>query len=167
MASHDPGRPFAEEYSDPLENYEPKLYQDPLERALAEDTVAAIESQPYVAVTPDTAVAEVLKKFVDLNIGCLLVEDAGKLVGIFSERDALNKVALEYEQVKDKPIREFMSANPIYIYDTDSSAAALSVMAATGYRHVPVVDLGQRLLGIVSPQRVTAFLRSYFEAKPR
>jgi CBS domain-containing protein len=36
-------------------------------------------------------------------------------------------------------------------------------MAATGYRHVPVVDLEQRLVGVVSPKRVTAFLQTYFQ----
>ena len=116
----------------------PRSYDDPLERALATEPVSAIQAQPFVTIPPQATVEEAMTKLVDLSIACLLVEEDGKLLGVFSERDALNKVALEYEQVKDRPIREFMTSSPIYVFNTDSSAAALSVMAATGYRHVPV-----------------------------
>ena len=156
----------AEDYRDPLENYDPKTYDDPLERALAEEPVASIESRPFVSVPPHTPVADAIRKLVELKVACVLVEEDGKLVGVFSERDALNKVALEYEQVKNRPIRDFMTANPIYVYNTDKSAAALSVMAVTGYRHVPVVDLDQKLVGVVGPQRVASFVRSHFDDLP-
>ena len=66
-------------------------------------------------------------------------------------------------RLKAGPIREFMTSSPIYVFNTDSSAAALSVMAATGYRHVPVVDLNHRIVGVVSPSRVTSFLERYFQ----
>lgn len=150
-------------FQDPLENYDPPKFDDPLERALAEETVAAIEFQPFVCVSPDTKVADVLKQMVDLNVSCVLVAEDQALVGVFSQRDALNKVALEFDIVKDKTVSEVMTSNPIFVYETDSSAAALSVMAATGFRHVPVVNLDEKLVGILSPSRVTAFLRSYFE----
>ena len=160
--SNRPGN-SGEHYRDPLENYDPKSYDDPLERALATEPVSAIQAQPFVTIPPQTTVEEAMTKLVDLSIACLLVEEDGKLLGVFSERDALNKVALEYEQVKGRPIREFMTSSPIYVFNTDSSAAALSVMAATGYRHVPVVDLNHRIVGVVSPQRVASFLERYFQ----
>jgi CBS domain-containing protein len=161
MSNEPSGKGSGDDYQDPLENYDPKTYKDPLEHALAEETVEAIQSQPYVAVPPNTTIAEVMGKLVDLNIACVLIEDEGKLTGVFSERDALNKIALEYDEVKDKPVSDFMTTSPIYVYNTDSSAAALSVMAATGFRHVPVVDLDEKLVGVVSPSRVTAFLQTY------
>ncbi len=151
------------EFQDPLENYEPKSYDDELEQALVDETVAAIQAQPFATVTPDTLVHEAIEKLAGLHHACLLVEDDGKLVGVFSDRDALEKVALEYDRVKDRPVREVMADQPVYVYDSDSSAAALSVMAVSGYRHVPVVDLDERLAGIISPQRVTSFLRKHFD----
>ena len=81
---------------------------------------------------------------------------------MFSDRDALDKVALEYDEVKDQPVSEVMTANPIYIYESDPSAAALSVMAVSGYRHVPILDAHDNLAGIVSPQRLTEFLQKFF-----
>ena len=150
-----------EEFRDPLENYDPKIYADPLEKALAEESVAAIQHRPVATVAPDTPISEAVRELANLHVACLLVEQNGRLVGVFSDRDVLDNVALEYEQVKDKPVSDLMTTDPVFVYESDSSAAALSVMAVSGFRHVPVTDLSQKVIGIVSPQRVTAFLRKY------
>ena len=157
--------PMPEEFQDPLENYEPKKYDDPLEEALCEETVAAIKHEPYECVSPETTVESAVKKLAGLHIACLLVEKQGNLVGVFSHRDVLDKVALEYEGIRNKPLSEVMTNDPIYVYETDSAAAALAVMVVAGYRHVPVLNLKNKLVGIVSPQRVTAFLRRHFDAR--
>ena len=149
----------AEGFRDPLENYDPRVYADPLEKALAEESVAAIQHQPVATVSPDMPVGVAIQKLANLHVACLLVEKAGRLVGVFSDRDVLDKVALEYAQVKENPVSDVMTTDPVFVYASDSSAAALSVMAVCGFRHVPVTDLSQNVIGIVSPQRVTSFLR--------
>jgi CBS domain-containing protein len=50
----------------------------------------------------------------------------------------------------------------VFAYETDSAGAALSVMAVSGFRHVPVLDVDDKIVGIVSPPRVTAFLQQHF-----
>lgn len=152
----------ADDFEDPLQNYDPKVYNDPLEKALAEETVAAIQSTPVAMVTPATRVHAALQTLANLKVSCLLVEDQGKLVGVFSDRDVLERVALEYDQVKDRPVRELMTANPVVVYESDSAAAALSIMAVCGFRHVPVTKVDGTIVGIISPQRVTEFLRKHF-----
>ena len=149
------------EFQDPLENYDPPAYHDALEQALDERTVADIQSQPYSSVTPGTSVQAALEMLAQTHIACLLVEEEGKLVGVFSDRDFLKRAALEYDDVKDRPVREAMTADPIYVFESDSAAAALAVMAVSGYRHVPVVNHDHQLTGIVSPLRVLAFLKEY------
>lgn len=137
---------------------------DPLEAAIIEETVEAIQSQPFASVTPDTSIAAAVEQLAKLEIGCLLVAEGKKLVGVFSKRDVLDKVAGRYEEIKNRPVSEVTSSNPIYVYDTDSAAAALHVMAVSGFRHVPVMNVNDELVGIVSPQRVLAFLQERFEA---
>lgn len=149
------------EFQDPLENYDPKVYTDPLEKALAEESVAAIQHEPVATVAPDMPVGVAIQKLANLHVACLLVEKDGKLVGVFSDRNVLDKAALEYEQIKENPVGDLMTTDPVFVYESDSSAAALSVMAVCGFRHVPVTDLSQNVIGIVSPQRVTAFLRKH------
>lgn len=157
--------PDPEDFQDPLENYDPKVYDDPLEEALAEETVEQIRHEPMATIAPDTPIVDAVKQLAGLHVACLLVEEEGKLLGVFSDRDVLDKVVVEYAEMKDRPVRDAMTDNPFYVYETDSSAAALSVMAVAGFRHVPVLDLKQNLVGIVSPQRVTSFLQQHFSAE--
>ncbi|HRX77539.1 MAG TPA: CBS domain-containing protein [Pirellulaceae bacterium] len=160
MSSLTPKDPDA--FQDPLENYDPKVYEDPLEEALAEKTVSEICHEPFVTISPDLPVHKAVEKLAGLHVSCLLVAEEGKLLGVFSDRDVLERVALEFDAVKDRPVRELMTNNPVYVYETDSSAAALTVTAACGFRHVPVLDVEHKVVGIVSPQRVTAFLQQHF-----
>lgn len=153
-----------EEFQDPLANYDPKDYADPVERALAEEPVTAIHHTPLTTVRPETPVGEAINLMARKGISCLLVEEAGNLIGVFSERDALMKVALDLEELYDVPVSEFMTANPIYVNETSASASALCVMAVSGYRHVPIIDLDGKIKGIVSPQRVTEFLTLQLES---
>ncbi len=161
MTSQTPVDPSPDDFQDPLEDFEPKVYDDPLERALAEDKVTKINARPFTSVSPDATVQEAMRKLGELDHACLLVEEKGALVGVFSDRDVLKKVALEYGEVKDRPIREFMTADPVFVYETDSSAAALTVMAVLGFRHVPVLNLDDQIVGLISPRRVTEFLMSH------
>ena len=160
--SNQPGD-SGEHYRDPLENYDPKSYDDPLERALATEPVSAIQAQPFVTIPPQTTVEEAMTRLVDLSIACLLVEEDERCWGCFPNGMLSTKLASNTSRLKACPIREFMTSSPIYVFNTDSSAAALSVMAATGYRHVPVVDLNQRIVGVVRPQPVASFLERYFQ----
>lgn len=149
------------EFQDPLENYEPRQFGDSLEEALAEKTVTEIQARPYTSVPSDTTVEAAMQKLLGEDIACLMIEEDGKLVGIFGDRDVLDKVAFEFDSVKDRPVKEVMTADPVYVYETESAAAALSVMAVSGFRHVPVVSLDESILGIISPQRVTKFLHEH------
>jgi len=149
-----------EEFQDPLENYDPKAYDDPVERALADEPVTAIQHRPFTTISPDTPVSDAVKTLAALDIACLMIEDAGKLAGVFSKRDALLKIGTDLASVADRPVKDFMTSHPVYVHESSASASALSVMAVSGYRHVPIIDLDGKIEGIVSPQRVTEFLTS-------
>ena len=149
------------EFQDPLENYDPKDYDDRLEQALVEQSASVVQHEPYATIDAEMPISEALDKLASMHVACLLVEKNGKLLGVFSDRDVLNRVALEYEQVKDAPVTDVMTGEPVFVYDSQSAAAALSVMAVSGYRHVPVLDSKQNIVGIISPQRVTGFLQHY------
>jgi CBS domain-containing protein len=150
------------EFQDPLENYDPKTYQDRLEEALAEETVAAIRSRPYAEISPDKTVYGALQALAGLKVASLLVVEDHKLVGVFTERDALERVASRYLEVKDLPVREVMTANPVVVYETDPAGAALSAIAVAGYRHVPVLDIEEKVVGVISPHRVFEFIQKHF-----
>lgn len=147
------------EFQDPLQNYDPKVYANSLEKALAEESVLAIQYRPVAVADVDTSIRDAVAQLASLQVACLLIEDEGRLVGVFSDRDVLDKIGLEFDDIKDKTVREVMTRDPVFVYESDSAAAAISVMAVHGFRHVPVTDAKHKVLGIISPQRVTAFLR--------
>ena len=153
----------ADEFKDPLSNYDSATYHDPLEKAIAQQTDGAVESQPCATIAPDTPVHQAVQRLSNLEVACLVVAENRRLLGVFTERDVLDKVALQFDEVKDRPVSEVMTPKPDFVYETDAVAAALFVMAASGHRHVPVLDPNERIVGIVSPIRVTTFLQRYFE----
>lgn len=155
--------PLPEEFEDPLSNYEPRVYGDALEEALAEKTVAAMQLRPYAEVPPDTTVHCALQALAGLKIASLMVVEHGRLVGVFTERDVLERVAGRYDEVRDVPVAVVMTTSPVVLYETDPAGAALSAIAVAGYRHVPVLDVSGQVVGVVSPRRVFAFINRYLD----
>jgi len=149
---------FTGDFEDPLDDYEPREYENPLEEALAEETVAAIQSRPYAEISPEKTVFAALQALAGLRVASLLVVDEGRLVGVFTERDVLERVATDIEDVRNLPVRLLMTENPVVVYETDPAGRALSAIATAGYRHVPVLNLDEEVVGVISLRRVLAFL---------
>lgn len=85
------------------------------------------------------------------GIDCLLVTDHGELVGIFTDRDAILKVA--GRRSDGVTIGEVMTSDPVVLRSGDPVAVAINKMAVGGFRHVPIVDRG-RATGVVSARDV-------------
>ena len=151
------------EFEDPLKNYD-SIDVDDFELALREEQVSAIETKPFVTVDVKTPLAEVVAQMAEKSIGCVLVTDNDQLVGIFTQRDLLNKVAECYEQVKDLPVSELMSPDPVSIHEIESPAVAINLMSVGGFRHIPVLDVDGHLVGLIGPRRTNQYLKKYFPA---
>ena len=108
-----------------------------LARSVMEDDLNQIE-QDLLGVTSSTPAIEAINKMRDAHVGCALVVDDGKLLGIFTERDVLNKLTGKKALLDTTPVRELMSPNPETLRETDSVATALSKMSLGRYRHIPV-----------------------------
>jgi CBS domain-containing protein len=121
-----------------------------VERSLMEDPVSALTPKKPVTLTQSATVRDAIRTMLSCNIGTVLVVDAGgTLVGIFSERDVLKKVAGFPGDYADLPICDFMTANPETVKATDTLDFVLHKMDGGGYRHLPVVTDG-RPSGVIS-----------------
>ena len=149
-----------EEFIDPLEDYESPEFDDPVEQLLYESSAEEIQATPFTLVERTAPVGEVVHLMQQKGIACVLVEEQGKLVGVFSDRDIMNRVALEWENISEAPVDSVMNSEPVSIKTTDSAAAVLNVMAVSGYRHVPVVTSDGQISGIITPRRMNQFLRN-------
>lgn len=121
----------------PLSHPRPK---NELERQIVKDQIGALAPRTAVTVPATLTVREGLKLLVDKKIGCLLVEEQGRVVGIFTERDVLLKINADIAQHADKPIAAYMSTDPVSLKSRDRIAYAIHQMDLGGYRHVPILD---------------------------
>jgi CBS domain-containing protein len=121
-----------------------------VERSLMVDQVRILDLKPPTTISASTTVRQAIDAMLTHNVGALpVVDEGGKLIGIFSERDLLKKVAGIHVLYADMPVRSFMTPKPVTLTAADSLAFALHKMDGGGYRHIPVVDNGKPI-GMVS-----------------
>jgi CBS domain-containing protein len=137
------------------------LHAMELSRNLRADPVSRLQPTPPLAVDASRTVADAVAALRRRNVGCLLVTRAGKLVGIFTERDLLKRV-LAPGQPLDTPLETVMTPDPVTVGPRDAVKVAVKRMEKGGYRHLPVVDAANRPVGILSARKVVAYLVEHF-----
>src|SRR5947209_13221164 len=143
-ATNLPGQEMCSNCQHDLTRYDQPYPRDRVERSLMEDTVSVLPPHPPTTVSPDTPLRDAIGRMLQENTGAVLVVDtAGRLVGILSERDLLRKVAGVHEPYAELPVSQFMTARPECVAPTDLLNFALHKMDAGGYRHVPVAENGK------------------------
>jgi signal-transduction protein with cAMP-binding, CBS, and nucleotidyltransferase domain len=115
----------------------PQAGSEGLASSVMEDDISQLD-QEFLGVSPDTSALEVIGKMKAVGVGCALVLENGKLVGIFTERDLLNKLTGRDAQPDNTTVKELMSANPETLSERDSVATAVNKMSIGRYRHIPV-----------------------------
>ena len=96
-----------------------------------------------------TTVAEAARLMREANVGAILVLRKERLVGIFTERDALTRIVAEGRDPMHTRLVDVMTPNPDHMSPDKPFGHALIMMHEHGYRHIPVVDHGQAV-GVVS-----------------
>jgi len=129
-----------------------------VERRLLRDRVSLLAPQSPVTVVPTMPVGSVLRLMVERKIGCVVVAEEGKLLGIFSERDALLKINADAAALADRPVSQFMTPQPQTVTADAKIAFAVQRMDLGGFRHLPVVDDQGRLAGIISARDILRYL---------
>jgi CBS domain-containing protein len=100
-------------------------------------------------IGPDTRVYEALCLMADKDVGALMVTDAGRLVGVISERDYARKVILHGKSSHDIPVRDIMSHAVVTVRPEQTVDDCMALMTQRHVRHLPVVD-GGKLVGVLS-----------------
>ena len=109
-----------------------------------------IERQSVLTAPLATTVADAARLMKEGHVAALLViDEAKRIAGIFTERDALFRVIAEGRSPKTTRIADVMTAHPQTIDADRPFAQALVMMHEGGYRHLPVVKNG-RPVGMVS-----------------
>jgi CBS domain-containing protein len=136
-----------------------------LAKSLRSDPVSRLQLRSPYAVSADTPVADVVRAMAERRTGCALLTDGGgKLVGIFTERDFVNRVVAAGVD-PSRAVETVMTRTPKTVRRAASVQSAVELMASGGYRHLPVTGGGGEPLGVLSVKDVVRYLVEYFPAK--
>ena len=111
--------------------------------------VLHIKGHKVVTIRPDQTVKDAVERLAEHHIGALVVESHLKPIGIFSERDLVNRLAQSGARAYDYHVQEVMSSPVISGKPSDTTDQALQLMTNRRVRHLPIV-VDDDLVGIVS-----------------
>lgn len=110
---------------------------------------SVMEQKKLLTAAPQTSVCEAAKLMATKNVGAIMVVENERLVGIFTERDALVRVIAKGRDTQTTRLAEVMTSEPQTVDPNKTFGYALLMMHESGFRHVPVVE-NDKLVGIVS-----------------
>ncbi len=127
---------------------------------LDEESVGQVYLAKPLIVSPDVPVRKVFELLKAENRGCVLICQEDQLVGIFTERDALKRMAAGGSL--DVPIAEAMNPSPSTIHQSATIDAAIAQMSSGGYRRLPVLDDSGKPIGLLKVGSVMHYLVQHF-----
>jgi predicted transcriptional regulator len=135
------------------------LIRSRIEKSLSRDKIETLNPVAAVSVAEDTSLAVVVAQMRERKIGCMLITDQeGRLCGIFTERDLINKVAGAVEDLAAHPVSRFMSHHPETVRADQLLASALQRMKVGDLRYLPLVDDQGRPKQIISSRDIINYL---------
>lgn len=110
-----------------------------------------------VVLAPGDTVRAAIEQMREAATGCVLVQENGRLVGLFNERHLLSRVLRKGLDPAKTLLGEVMLRDPIKLAPDDPPAYAIHCMVSRKVRHLPVVS-GETILGFISVRNILAFL---------
>ena len=158
-----PGMDACEQCQTSLTQEDARNAQTDVERGLMKDQIKSLQPVEPLMVDLESTLKQAIQMMRDKNIGCVVVTgDAGKLAGILTERDLLQKVAgqnLDHDRCR---VEDFMSPVPETSKKAHPLAYALHRMIISDIRYLPLVDENDRPEGIISSREVIAYINTHY-----
>jgi CBS domain-containing protein len=111
--------------------------------------ILSTKRREVITIQPDKLIREALAVLAEHNIGVLvIVDEAGKLVGILSERDIVRRGAQD-ENLFERPVSEVMTRQVVTGVPQDDIAQVMHTMTERRFRHLPILR-DDELIGIIS-----------------
>jgi CBS domain-containing protein len=130
-----------------------------LDQWMIREPIRTLNPPRPIALPPSASLAEAVRLMREHRVGCILVADGERLVGILTERDLLLKLN---DASLDRPLHELMTPDPEVLSPDHPIVYALNKMSVGGFRHVPLVDDAGRPVGIISVKDIVDYIVDFF-----
>lgn len=152
-----PGMDNCDQCGHSLTAFHPPPPANQVEQDLLRDRLGVLDPKSPIVAEPTIPVRLVMKMMADYDIGCVLIVQDGRPLGVFTERDAIVKLNARYQQLSDRPVSEFMTPQPQTLDLEAKIAFAVQRMDVGSYRHIPLVDTDGRATGIISVRDILRY----------
>jgi CBS domain-containing protein len=116
--------------------------------------VYSVCRKPAVSLPTTASVAEALRVMTKEKVGAVVVIENGRASGIFTRRDAIERVVLAKLPPETTPLSAVMTS-PVEVISKDTDLAeALKLMASKPFNHLPVVDSESRVVGLATTKPI-------------
>lgn len=132
------------------------------ESALLSHSIRHLEPALPVWVNPEDSVEAVVETMSSEKIGCVLVGNDKQLAGIFTERDLMCRVVRRGGDPTTIRVADVMTADPDCLAAEDRVAYALKKMVLRGFRHIPVTNAENQVVGVLSVRDIAKYVASLY-----
>lgn len=132
-----------------------------LGQALKSEQIQSVKIRRAVVVASLTTLEEVIARMERERTGCVMIEEKGSLIGIFTERDILKVIEAGLD-ITRTAVDRVMTRKPRCLRADDSMASAIRVMNEGGYRHIPIVDSKGGIQGVLTAKNVVSYLAEHY-----
>lgn len=115
------------------------------------------QNQTLVTTRPEMSVHDSVRLMTEKSVGSVLIMVGEKLLGIFTERDLLNRVVSKGLDPKTTPLSQVMSKKVVTVDINDTLEACYDKMQQMRTRHVPIVE-GEKVVGMVTMRNILEWL---------
>jgi CBS domain-containing protein len=133
-----------------------------LDERMIREPIRTLTPRPPLSVPRGASIASAVALMRDHRLGCVLVVENDRLVGIVTERDLLLKVIGTGADLEALTVEDVMTPDPEVLHPDDAIVFALNKMSVGGFRHVPLVDEAGRPVGIVSVKLIVEYIVDFF-----
>ena len=112
--------------------------------------IESLLRRPAYTLPPDASCREAAQLLSGVGVGCVVVAEDGRPLGIVTDRDLVVRVMAPSRDPESTRLRDVMSAEPVFVANERSLDQVLAIMRQQRVRRVPVVDAHGRLEGIIA-----------------
>jgi len=111
-----------------------------------------------VTVAPTTSGAEAAARMEQEGVGCVVIQDEGRPVGLLTDRDLALAVLCDRRNPEQTSVSDFVEDEPVSVRDDAPLAEAARTLRRHAVRRLPVVDGAGQLVGLVTADDLTGLV---------